>query len=190
MADITVTYKGSPIAEVSASGTTTLGTSGKYCEDDISISYVTPSSYILLGSDEVTVNTTNTSATFVLTMNLPASDLWTSAKIIYVSVRGKAGKRQGYFYGSDCWFINPNPANNSATTSMTGTRMAWYTYDANGLWSVEIGTTWYGVFAYDITNDGRLRIRSRYNASSTLTINDTFEVKVYALAWPDGTPFA
>lgn len=43
MADITVSYKGATIAEVSASGTTTLGTSGKYCEDDISIAYVQPS---------------------------------------------------------------------------------------------------------------------------------------------------
>lgn len=47
MADITVSYKGTTIAEVSASGTTTLGTSGKYCEDDISIAYTKPSgSYI------------------------------------------------------------------------------------------------------------------------------------------------
>lgn len=47
MADITVSYKGNTIAEVSASGTTTLGTSGKYCEDDISIAYTKPSgSYI------------------------------------------------------------------------------------------------------------------------------------------------
>ena len=43
MADITVSYKGNTIAEVSASGTTTLGTSGKYCEDDITLQYVKPS---------------------------------------------------------------------------------------------------------------------------------------------------
>lgn len=42
MADITISYKGNTIAEVSESGTTTLGTSGKYCEDDISIAYVQP----------------------------------------------------------------------------------------------------------------------------------------------------
>lgn len=43
MADITVGYKGSTIAEISTSGTTTLGTSGKYCEDDITLQYVKPS---------------------------------------------------------------------------------------------------------------------------------------------------
>lgn len=42
MADITISYKGNTIAEVSASGTTTLETAGKYCEDDIAIDYVKP----------------------------------------------------------------------------------------------------------------------------------------------------
>ena len=42
MADVTLTYKGSTIAEMSNSGTKTLKTSGKYCEGDIGISYVKP----------------------------------------------------------------------------------------------------------------------------------------------------
>ena len=37
MADITVTYKGNTIKSVGANSTTTLGTSGKWCEDDITI---------------------------------------------------------------------------------------------------------------------------------------------------------
>ena len=44
MADVTLTYKGSTIAEMSNSGTKTLKTSGKYCEGDIGVSYVKPSS--------------------------------------------------------------------------------------------------------------------------------------------------
>lgn len=39
MADVTINYKGSKIAELSASGTKTLKTSGTYCEGDISVSY-------------------------------------------------------------------------------------------------------------------------------------------------------
>ena len=42
MADITLSYKGSTIAEVSASGTTKLNTKGKFCEDDITLQYVKP----------------------------------------------------------------------------------------------------------------------------------------------------
>ena len=43
MADVTLTYKGSTIAEMSDSGSKTLKTSGKYCEGDIGVSYVKPS---------------------------------------------------------------------------------------------------------------------------------------------------
>lgn len=43
MSDITINYKGSAIATMDASGTKTLLTEGKYCEDDISIAYVKPS---------------------------------------------------------------------------------------------------------------------------------------------------
>lgn len=44
MSDVTITYKGSPIATMDASGTKTLTTQGKYCEADIGVEYVKPSS--------------------------------------------------------------------------------------------------------------------------------------------------
>ena len=43
MSDITISYKGTDIATMDASGTKTLQTSGKYCEDDITLQYVKPS---------------------------------------------------------------------------------------------------------------------------------------------------
>lgn len=42
MADVTITYKGNSIATMSASGTKTLLTEGKYCEDDITVAYTAP----------------------------------------------------------------------------------------------------------------------------------------------------
>ncbi len=42
MADLTIKFKGQPIAELSESGTKTLKTSGKYCEGDISVEYAKP----------------------------------------------------------------------------------------------------------------------------------------------------
>ena len=42
MSDITIGYKGSTIGTLDATGTKTLLTSGKYCEDDIDIAYVKP----------------------------------------------------------------------------------------------------------------------------------------------------
>ena len=42
MADLTIKYKGQPIAELSESGTKTLKTAGKYCEDDLTVEYAKP----------------------------------------------------------------------------------------------------------------------------------------------------
>lgn len=44
MADVTIKYKDQPIAELSESGTKTLTTGGKYCEDDITVEYAKPAS--------------------------------------------------------------------------------------------------------------------------------------------------
>ena len=43
MADVTLSYKGSDILELSNSGSATLKTGGKYCEGDIAVEYVKPS---------------------------------------------------------------------------------------------------------------------------------------------------
>lgn len=43
MADVTISYNGNEIASMSATGTKTLLTEAKYCEDDITIDYVKPS---------------------------------------------------------------------------------------------------------------------------------------------------
>lgn len=43
MSDVTLSYKGSDILELSNSGSATLKTGGKYCEDDIAVEYVKPS---------------------------------------------------------------------------------------------------------------------------------------------------
>lgn len=43
MSDVTLSYKGDDILELSDSGSATLKTGGKYCEDDIAVEYVKPS---------------------------------------------------------------------------------------------------------------------------------------------------
>ena len=42
MADLTIKYKGNPIAEMTDTGIKTLKTAGKYCEGDITVEYVKP----------------------------------------------------------------------------------------------------------------------------------------------------
>ena len=46
MSDVTISYNGGTIATMDDSGTKTLLTEGKYCEDDIEVAYVKPSAPI------------------------------------------------------------------------------------------------------------------------------------------------
>ena len=58
MADVTLTYKGAAIAELSDSGSRTLRTAGKFCEADIGVAYVKPSGGgVLTGSFTPAANT-------------------------------------------------------------------------------------------------------------------------------------
>lgn len=44
MADVTITYKGETLATMDATSSKVLDTQGQYCEDDIRVAYVKPSS--------------------------------------------------------------------------------------------------------------------------------------------------
>ena len=147
------------------------------------------SSYTLLGSAEFPVNTASTSDTSVGSISCGAS-AYTSSKIVYVRVRDKAGKRTGYFYGSDVFFINPNKANGSSSTFTSSVKII-IKRISDTKWAIYIGTTsGYGVYAKSITTDGEVSINSRYNSSNSSIINGTFRCEVYALDWPDGiSPF-
>ena len=144
------------------------------------ITSLKPYGYTLLGTKEVTANTTSTSATSL--DNITISSAWTQAKIIYVRIRDKAGKKLGYFYGSDNWFLNYNLANDSTSAITTAARLI-TRYTTSSQWGAYTGA--YGVYAYDINSSGRVRIYTRYNNTNTLTINGTYTVQVYALEWPD-----
>lgn len=60
MSDITISYKGNSIATMDASGTKTLLTEGKYCEDDIDVVYVKPASPSGTKQISITQNGTTT----------------------------------------------------------------------------------------------------------------------------------
>ena len=150
-----------------------------------SVPNVPGSSWKLLGKTTLTVSTTSTSAATAGSITLPQA--WTKSKIIYVRIRGQAGKRAGYFYGHDTYFTNLNIANGSTSSLSTAARMI-YAYTSDGNW-YEYSSS-YGVYGYSISSAGVVTIRRRYNSTYSLTINDTFDVEVWALDFPDGkSPF-
>lgn len=134
-------------------------------------------------SGSFTINTTSTQATAQGTLAC-GSEIYTSDFVIWVHVRGRRGKANGYFYGSDTIFTNHFPKNNATSTFSYGAT-SYIRVTSSGTYGVGNGTA-YGVYGYSITSDGTLTIRSRYNSSNSLTINDTFDVSVYKLSMPTG----
>ena len=139
------------------------------------------SSYTLLHSEEFTVSTTSTTATSVGTMSV--SNSYLSTKIIYVRVRDKAGKRNGYFYGTDSFFLNYFAAD-GLTSELLNCGVITFSVASNGQYSSTAQK--YGVYPYSITSDGKIKIYRRYNSSNTRTINGTYVVDVYSLDPPAG----
>lgn len=147
--------------------------------------------YTLLASKELTVSTTSTSAASAGTVSA-GTDAWTKDKIIYVRIRDKAGKRAGYFYGSDVYFINFQAANESTTTLTQASRLI-HRYSSSNAWTTYCAgtTTGYGVYGHSITSDGTVNIYHRYNSTYSLTIDGTYTVEVYSLDFPNLiSPFA
>ena len=138
------------------------------------------SSWTKIGNTtQLTVNTASTSAASAGTIAL-GSSAYTKDKIIYVRIRDKEGKRNGYFYGSDTYFMNYWKAN-GATTTLSVVAQCHYRYNNNAL-AATAGA--YGVYGYSINSSGTLTIRRRYNSTNTLTINSTYLVDVYELTPP------
>ena len=149
------------------------------------------SSYTLLASEDFTVSTSSTTATSVGTITIDSS-AYTSAKIIYIKVRDKAGARNGYFVGSDTYIFNPYPANGETVAFTVAARIIHRRNSSGGYQTYTAGSsTGYGVYGYQVTTSGDVIIYRRYNSTYSLTINGTYRVEVYALDYApnQGNPY-
>ena len=136
------------------------------------------SSWTKVAETSYQVSTTSTSVETVATWDTGSSELWTDDKWVYIRIRDTEGKRAGYFYGTDNFFIKSVSARFVTSVDSSGV-YANVTYNTNG---------GYGVYVDTIYSDGRIRIRSRYSGSSSRTINGTYKVEVYLLDPPTGAP--
>ena len=133
----------------------------------------------------VTASTTSTSFVSVATLQLGTA-AWRKDKILYIKIRDTAGRRAGYFYGSDSFYCNYYAGNNATTTVGNGPCIYYRTNSSNVVLGSSAGATGsYGVMPYQLTSAGALSIRARYNSSNSLTIDGTFSVEVYLIGWPN-----
>ena len=147
------------------------------------------SSWTKVAETTYQVNTTNTSAQTVDTLSTGNGDLWTSDKWVYVRIRDTAGKRAGYFYGSDTFFYNLYPVNSKTAQAITTILRIYTRYTQDGQFAASsVTSNGYGLYPDRLYPDGRVRIHSRYNSTYSLTIDGTYKVEVYVLNTPDGVP--
>ena len=137
-----------------------------------------------------TASTTATGTQALATWSTGHSELWQSDKWVYIRIRDIAGKRAGYFYGSDQFFTTPIVKNGqTGTTGYTfGRFMLAYSSAGKYITSADSGTTGYGVYADRIYQEGRIQLRMRYNSTNSLTVDGTYKVEVYLLDPAGGVP--
>ena len=90
MAEVEISYNGSTIATMNASGTKTLETGGKYCEGDITVAYTKPSSGITpSGSISITTNGTHDVTNYAsANVNVPQGITPSGTKQIAITANG------------------------------------------------------------------------------------------------------
>lgn len=143
-------------------------------------------SYTLVAHDEVEVNTTSTTAKNILDIELPGHII---NAMYFIKIRDKAGKRNGYFYGADQWFIDLSKANElDSVISFRPTILYGISntgdFKGTGTSTIVPSSSGYGVYADCITGPGILRIQSKY-ASTLGTINGIYTIDIYMLKWPN-----
>lgn len=166
-----------------------------YAAVDVAVESGGGSSYELIYSTDVAANTTSTSNVTVATLSLPPS-AWTKQKMIYVRIRDKAGKRDGYFYGTDCFLSNEDVIPVIGTNASTFSGFCYRCKDTHTDTvpqprTIAYGTYSYGVYAATLSHytdvEMRLKINARYHSTNSLTIDGTYSVEVYFLDWPNGS---
>ena len=108
------------------------------------------SSWEYLTSAEYSVSTTSTSNATVGDITLDLSKYNNKNLMLWVHIRDKAGKRDGYYYGSDTIFFSYQLANNS-TNSLSVRPVMTFTVNSSGAYSGTV--TSYGVYAYSLTDN-------------------------------------
>lgn len=139
MSDITINYKGSPIATMDASGTKTLLTEGKYCEDDLEVVYVKPGG----GGGVLTLlnNGTYNLSSGTQTMTIPVTYSGTAKFVVVAYVSTLADVTHGIL--SFRWFSFPT----SDVTTVLGSAYAFgvISMNASNTYTYYGGSTGYSL---------------------------------------------
>ena len=159
-------------------GTKTITSNGtgidvtEYAAVDVAVP--APAAWRKLYSGDLPLTYTSTGATQVAEIDLGEAQTYNASKLIWVKIRDKAGKRDGYFYGSDSFFTYFMDSAES-TNYLSNPPCLAIRYNSG--FATTIGQ--YGIYGYYLTAAGKLRLRARYNATNSLTIDGTYKIEVF-----------
>lgn len=159
--------------------------------EPITGTYSGGSNWELLASAEVTLNVTSTSTqNLVARLDIDKEILKTNTYYLFSRVRDTAGKRPGYWVGSDQLLISTKTGTGASwTIGSESASIGYITYkcSSSGAVQASVLSAKYGLWLNTATPTfNKLSYSGRYDASGTLTINGTYSIEVYKLTLPDG----
>lgn len=162
----------------------TVTENGEYSEEGVAYSPVTvnvPASggWTKIATAEFNVNTTSATATDIGTIDV-GKQYYSKDYILWVNVRDKAGKREGYYFGTDSFILNAWAASGLFGDYSDISHLT-IRYQ-NSQFEAYVGGM--GVYPYYIDRNGIIQMRSRYSSSFSKTIDGTYVVDVYAYESP------
>lgn len=151
-------------------------------------------SWELLGEKEETLNVTSSSNPTKVS-EITISGIATSDKLIYVDIRDKAGKRDGYFYESVSVYITGSAYGGAAISYLYPVKMSFkyansaveseYATGSTGGWYTGTTAPLGCIFAQTINAEtNTIAIQAKNTTSSGVTVNGTYSIKVYAIDFP------
>lgn len=177
MSDVTINYKGNAIATMDASGTKTLLTKGKYCEDDIEVAYGKPGGGgSNIDPDAVLIGTTATEMHLKDLLAAHPIPLKYTSEICLVRYYSPSAPTQGNGVSNWNAFVVENLSPVGLLTNYSNSSPPSYSPNDLGKWSVVGGANgaYFAVNDYKIKNGG-LTNSSRYFPAGT---------QIYALHIP------
>ena len=142
-----------------------------------------PPVWTKIASDEIEVSTDSTTQASAGEIEIPDFD---HNKILWVRIRDKAGPRNGYFYGSDAFFLDYWAANGGTTSGGAIKGLICLGVNDSGDYT---GASSVGVWPYSIktTDPKKITLYKKY-AASTGTVDGTYSVDVYTITPPEDAP--
>ena len=182
----TVSYKGSTIATIS-NATKTLQTSGKWMEDDVTITD-TPSSPSLQLIKTASLGTLTTSSTSAAdtgkTIEMASSTGWSDYDLLLVDISVDS-VTNGRHTSTVSFVLLTGTSNvNTKNTYTVGSNKWNSKLGSTGTASTRQATSAYGVYVNSATvSSGTLTmaIYYRYNSNNTGTLNGTYTARVYGI---------